>query len=137
MAAGRIGQSETEVRTKHRGWRGGIALLAVAAGLATGTGDASAVRGDYLDILQSHGIYSSAPGAASCFDYPGDGASGCSRRFTTGDDALHTGYWVCDQLGAGRSPSSIAHGLYTADGLFLSKKNSAIVIDAAQKELCE
>lgn len=123
--------------TTRCGWRGGIALLAVAAGIAMGAGGASAAGGDYLAKLESHGIRSSTPGGASCFDYPGDGTIGCSRRFTTADDALHTGYWVCDQLGAGRTPSAIAHSLYTADGLFLSKNNSGIVVDAAQKELCE
>lgn len=116
---------------------GGLAVFASAAVIALGAGDASAAPGDYLAALESRGIYTTTPGATSCFDYPDDDTSGCSRRFTTADDALHTGNWVCDQLDTGTSPSSTAHQLYTADGLFLSKKNSAIVVYAAQKELCE
>lgn len=123
--------------TTRCGWLAGVAALTSAVVVAFGAGDASASRGDYLAILQSQGIYTTIPGAASCFDYPGDGASGCSRRFTTADDALHTGYWVCGQLDTGRSSSSIAHALYAADGLFLSKENSAMVVTAAQTELCE
>ncbi|MFE0747318.1 DUF732 domain-containing protein [Gordonia sp. NPDC058843] len=122
--------------TRRCGRLGVLAVLTSAVIVALGAGDASAARGDYLAVLESHGIYTTPPGAASCIDYPGDGTSGCSKRFTTADDALHTGYWVCDQLGTGRSASSIAHALYTADGLFLSKENSAIVVDAAQTRLC-
>lgn len=123
--------------TRRCDWLGGLAVLASAAVIALGAGDASAAPGDYLAVLESRGIYTTTPGATSCFDYRDDDTSGCSRRFTTADDALHTGYWVCDQLDIGRSPSSIAHQMYIADGLFLSKKNSAIVVDAAHKELCE
>ncbi|MBR7194863.1 MULTISPECIES: DUF732 domain-containing protein [unclassified Gordonia (in: high G+C Gram-positive bacteria)] len=123
--------------TRRCDWLGGLAVFASAAVIALGAGDASAAPGDYLAVLESRGIYTTTPGATSCFDYPDDDTSGCSRRITTADDALHTGHWVCNQLKIGRSPSSIAHQMYTADGLFLSKKNSAIVVDAAHKELCE
>ncbi|MGW6036282.1 DUF732 domain-containing protein [Gordonia terrae] len=123
--------------TKRYGRLGGPAVLASAVVLALGAGGASATPGDYLAVLASHGIYTTAPGAASCFDYPDDGTSGCTRRFITADDALHAGNWVCGQLATGRSPASIAYGLYTADGLFLSKENSAVVVNTAQKELCE
>ncbi|MGW9267270.1 DUF732 domain-containing protein [Gordonia terrae] len=130
-----VGRLETDM-TRRRDWLGGLAVFASAAVIALGAGDASAAPGDYLAVLESRGIYTTTPGATSCFDYSDD-TSGCSRRFTTADDALHTGNWVCDQLDIGRTPSAIAHSLYTADGLFLSKNNSGIVVDAAQKELCE
>lgn len=117
-------------------WRGGLTFVVVAVGIAMGAGDASATRDDYLATLKSNGIYVSTPGAAPCFDYPDDGVNDCSKRFTTADDALSTGYWVCRELRTGRSSSSIADALHMADGLFLSKRNSAIVVNTAKAELC-